>query len=76
MYLVVDGVKYWVLLSPSGLMLYRREGTKTKYLGHRPLEEVKRLLAQAGADVLQRIKSDIETVKQAVESLKTTAQTA
>jgi hypothetical protein len=75
-YLVVDGVRYWVLLSPSGLMLYRREGSRTRYLGRRPLEEVKRLLAQAGADVLQRIKSDIEAVKQAVESQKTTAQTA
>ena len=76
MYLVVDGVKYWVLLSPSGLMLYRREGSKTKYLGRRPLEEVRRLLAQAGAEAMQKIKAELETVKQAVESLKTTAQTA
>ena len=76
MYLVVDGVKYWIMLGPSGPTLYRREGPKTKYLGHRPLEEVKQLLAQAGAEALQRIKSDIEAVKQAVESQKTTAQTA
>jgi len=75
-YLVVDGVKYWIMLGPSGPTLYRREGPKTKYLGHRPLEEVKQLLAQAGAEALQRIKSDIEAVKQAVESQKTTAQTA
>jgi hypothetical protein len=76
-YLVVNGVRYWVLLSPSGLMLYRREGLKTKYLGRRPLEEVRRLLAQAGADALQRIKSDIEAVRQALEGQRPpqTAQT-
>ena len=75
MYLVVNGVRYWVLLSPSGLMLYRREGLKTKYLGRRPLEEVRRLLAQAGADALQRIKSDVEAVRQALEGQRP-AQTA
>jgi hypothetical protein len=74
-YLVVGGVKYWIMLGPSGPTLYRREGSKTKYLGRRPLEEVKRLLAQAGAEAIQRIKSDVEAVKQAVESQKTTAQT-
>jgi len=74
-YFVAGGVRYWVLLSPSGLMLYRRDGSRTKYLGRRPLEEVRRLLAQAGADALQRIKSDVEAVKQAVERQKTTAQT-
>ncbi len=75
MYFVVNGVRYWVLLSPSGLMLYRREGSKTKYLGRRPLEEVRRLLAQAGAETLQRIKSDVEVVRQALERQKP-AQTA
>ena len=75
MYLVVDGVRYWVLLSPSGLMLYQREGSKTKYLGRRQLEEVRRLLAQTGAETLQKIKSDIEAVKQALERQKP-AQTA
>jgi hypothetical protein len=74
-YLVVNGVRYWVLLSPSGLMLYQREGLKTKYLGRRPLEEVRRLLAQAGADALQRIKSDVEAVRQALEGQRP-AQTA
>jgi hypothetical protein len=74
-YLVVDGVKYWIMLGPSGPALYRREGSKTKYLGRRPLEEVKRLLAQAGAEVLQRIKSEVETVRQALERQKP-AQTA
>jgi len=72
---VVGGVRYWVLLSPSGLMLYQREGSKTKYLGRRRLEEVRRLLAQAGAETLQKIKSDIEAVKQALERQKP-AQTA
>jgi BMFP domain-containing protein YqiC len=74
-YLVVNGVRYWVLLSPSGLMLYQREGLKTKYLGRQPLEEVRRLLAQAGADALQRIKSDVEAVRQALEGQRP-AQTA
>ena len=76
MYFVANGVRYWVLLTPSGLMLYRREGSKTRYLGRRPLEEVRRLLAEAGAEAIQRIKAELETVKQAVESQKTTAQTA
>ena len=70
MYLVINDVRYWVLLSPSGLILYRREGSKTKYLGRRPLEEVKRLLAQAGAEALHRIKSDVEAVRQALERQK------
>jgi hypothetical protein len=74
-YLVVDGVKYWIMLGPSGPTLYRREGTKTEYLGRRPLEEVRRLLAQAGAEALQKIKSDVEAVKQALERQKP-AQTA
>jgi hypothetical protein len=74
-YLVAGGVRYWVLLTPSGLMLYRREGSRTKYLGRRPLEEVRRLLAQAGAEAVQKIKAELETVKQAVESQKP-AQTA
>ena len=77
MYFVAGGVRYWVLLTPSGLMLYRREGSKTRYLGRRPLEEVRRLLAQAGAEALQKIKSDVEAVKQALERQKPeqTAQT-
>jgi len=72
---VINGAKYWVMPGPSGFLLYRREGSKTKYLGRRPLEEVKRLLAQAGAEALQRIKSDVEAVKQALERQKP-AQTA
>jgi hypothetical protein len=60
---------------PSGLLVYKREGSKTRYLGRWSLEEVRRLLAQAGAEALQKIKSDIEAVKQAVERQKTTAQT-
>ncbi len=70
MYFVINGVKYWIMPGPSGFLLYRREGSKTKYLGRLPLEEVKRLLAQAGAEALQRIKSDVEAMKQALESQK------
>ena len=70
MYLVVNGVRYWVLLSPSGPMLYRREGSRTKYLGRRPIAEIKEMLAKAGAEAVQRIKTELETVKQAVESQK------
>jgi len=75
-YLVVGGVRYWIMPGPSKLLVYKKEGSKTRYLGRWSLEEVRRLLAQAGADALQRIKSDIEAVKQVVESQKTTAQTA
>jgi len=74
-YLVVDGVKYWIMLGPSGPALYRREGSKTKYLGRRPLEEVRRLLAQASTEALQKIKSDVEAVKQTLERQRP-AQTA
>jgi hypothetical protein len=78
MYFSVNGVRYWALLTPSGLLVYKKEGSKTRYLGRRPLEEVRRLLAQAGAETLQRIKSDVEAVKQALERQKPaqTAQTA
>ena len=75
MYLVVDGVKYWIMLRPSGPTLYRREGSRTKYLGRRSIAEVKEMLAKAGAEAVQRIKAELETVKQAVESQKP-AQTA
>jgi hypothetical protein len=74
-YLVVDGVKYWIMPGPSGLLVYRREGSRTRYLGRRPLEEVRRLLAQAGAEALQKIKSEVEAVRQALERQKP-AQTA
>jgi hypothetical protein len=74
-YFVVGGVRYWIMPGPSKLLVYKKEGSKTRYLGRWSLEEVRRLLAQAGADALQRIKSDIEAVKQTVESQKP-AQTA
>ena len=78
MYLVVDGVKYWIMLGPSGPTLYRREGSRTKYLGRRPIAEIKEMLAKAGAEAVQKIKAELETVKQAVESQKPAqkAQTA
>jgi hypothetical protein len=60
---------------PSGFLVYRREGSKTRYIGRQPLEEVRRFLAQAGADSLQRIKSDVEAVRQALERQRP-AQTA
>jgi hypothetical protein len=74
-YLVVDGVKYWALLTPSGLMLYQKEGAKSRYLGRRSVAEVKEMLAKAGAEALQRIKSDVEAVRQALEGQRP-AQTA
>ena len=37
---------------------------------------MRRLLAQAGAEAIQKIKAELEAVKQAVESQKTTTQTA
>jgi hypothetical protein len=69
-YLVVDGVKYWIMPGPSGLLVYKKEGSKTRYLGRRSIAEVKEMLARAGAEAVQRIKAELETVKQAVESQK------
>jgi hypothetical protein len=69
-YFVAGGVRYWIMPGPSGFLVYKKEGSRTKYLGRRPLEEVRRLLAQAGAEALQRIKSDVETVKLALERQK------
>jgi hypothetical protein len=77
-YLVVDGVRYWIMPGPSGLLVYKREGSKTKYLGRRSIAEIKEMLAKAGAEALQRIKSDVEAVRQALEGQRPaqTAQTA
>jgi hypothetical protein len=74
-YFLVDGVRYWALLTPSGLVLYRREGSKTRHLGRRSIAEVKEMLAKAGTEAVQKIKTELEAVKQAVESQKP-AQTA
>ena len=52
---------------PSGFLVYRKEGSKTVYLGRRSLEEIKRMLAGAGAEAIQRIRSDVEAVRQALE---------
>jgi hypothetical protein len=60
---------------PSGFLVYRKEGSKTVYLGRRSLEEVRRLLAGAGAEAIQRIRSDVEAVRQALEGHRP-AQTA
>jgi hypothetical protein len=76
MQFVINDVTHWIMLGPSGLMLYRKEGSKTKYLGRKSIAEIKEMLAKADAETLQQIKSDIETVKQALESQKTAAQTA
>ena len=75
MQFVIYGVKYWIMLGPSGLTLYKKEGSKTKYLGRKSIAEVKEMLAKADAETLQQIKSDIEAVKQALERQKP-AQTA
>jgi hypothetical protein len=63
------------MLGPSGLTLYKKEGTKSKYLGRKSITEIKEMLAKADAETLHQIKSDIEAVKQALESQKTAAQT-
>jgi hypothetical protein len=70
MQFVINGVKYWIMLGPSGLLLYKKEGSKTKYLGRRQIGEIKEMLAKADAEAVQRIKAELETVKQAVESQK------
>ena len=75
MYFVINGAKYWVMPGPSGLLLYQRERSRTKYLGRRSIAEIKEMLAKAGAEAVQKIKTELETIKQAVESQKTTAQT-
>jgi len=72
----INGVKYWIVLGPSGLTLYKKEGSKTRYLGRKSIAEIKEMLAKADAETLQQIKSDIEAVKLALESQKTAAQTA
>jgi len=76
MQFVINGVKYWIMLGPSGLTLYKKEGSKTRYLGRKSIAEIKEMLAKADAETLQQIKSDIEAVKLALESQKTAAQTA
>ena len=70
MQFVINGVKYWVVLGPSGLTLYKKEGSKTRYLGRRQIGEIKEMLAKADAEAVQRIKTELETVKQAIESQK------
>jgi gas vesicle protein len=74
MQFAVNGVKYWIMLGPSGLTLYRKEGSKTRYLGRRSITEIKEMLAKTDAETLQQIKSDIETIKLALENQKTAAQ--
>jgi Sec-independent protein translocase protein TatA len=49
---------------------YRKEGSKTKYLGRRSIAEIKEMLAKAGAEVTYKIKAELEAAKQAVESQK------
>jgi DNA-binding transcriptional MerR regulator len=74
MQFAVNGVKYWIMLGPSGLTLYKKEGSKTRYLGRRSIAEIKEMLAKTDAETLQQIKTDIETIKLALENQKTAAQ--
>jgi hypothetical protein len=78
MYFVINDTKYWVVAGPSGLLVYRKEGSKSKYLGRRSIAEIKEMLAKADAETLHQIKTDIETIKQALENQKPaqTPQTA
>jgi len=76
-YFVINGVKHWAVVGPSGLMVYVKEGSKSKYLGRKSVAEIKEMLAKADAETLHQIKSDIETIKLALDSRKTAApQTA
>jgi gas vesicle protein len=78
MYFDVDGVRYWVMLGPSGFILYRKEGSRSKYLGRRSITEIKEMLAKASTEESQRLKAELEALKQAIESQKPaqTTQTA
>ena len=67
MYFVAEGVRYWLVIGPGGYILYRKEGSRSRYMGRRTLEEVRRLLAGAGAEAIQRIRSGVEAVRQALE---------
>jgi len=69
-YFTINGVRHWALLTPSGIALYRKEGSKTKYLGRLSATEIKEMLAKAGAEVAHKIKAELEAAKQAVESQK------
>jgi hypothetical protein len=69
-YFTINGVKYWIMLTPSGLLVYKREGPKTRYVGRRPITEIKEMLAKAGAETIQKIKAELEAVKQALERQK------
>jgi len=81
MYFEVGGVRYWIMPGPSGLMLYRKEGSRSKYLGRKSINEIKEILSKADAEEVQRLKVELEIMKQvvemkqAVESQKITAQT-
>jgi hypothetical protein len=66
-YFVAEGVRYWLVIGPGGYILYRKEGSRSRYMGRRTLEEVRRLLAGAGAEAIQRIRSGVEAVRQALE---------
>jgi hypothetical protein len=69
-YFTINGVRHWALLTPSGIALYRKEGSKTKYLGRFSATEIKEMLAKAGTEVAYKIKAELEAAKQAVESQK------
>jgi gas vesicle protein len=75
-YFVVNGVRYWALLSPSGLLVYKKEGSKTKYIGRLSASEIKEMLAKAGAETLQQIKSDAEAMLQVLDRQLTAVQTS
>jgi hypothetical protein len=74
-YFVAGGVRYWIMPGPSGFLVYGKEGSRTRYLGRWSIAEIKEMLAKAGAEAVQKIKAELEAVKQAVESQKP-AQTA
>ena len=67
MYFVVEGVRYWLVIGPGGYLLYRKEGSRTRYMGRRTLEEVRRLLAAADPRALAAAEAELEEAARALE---------
>ena len=54
-------VKTWLLLTGGGVLVYRREGGKTRYLGRYPLEALSN--ADVDYDELVRLREDLRRAK-------------
>jgi len=67
-YFVAEGVRYWLVIGPGGYILYRKEGSRTRYVGRRTLEEVRRLLAAADPRALAAAEAELEEAARALEA--------